>query len=142
MHDALNEVSFFRLSFWIKFETNVPEKSNQFGVKMFGKIYDDWVDTCSQGEWNWVSVVAPKSGLDGGHMLIIFDSCVHPVSALVTRVRLEGFNKEPQALETDKDNFFPIAMASMYTSRISVLEYDKSSEEESKQSETPKTLLN
>ena len=44
-----------------------------------------------KGEWKWVSVVAPKSNGDGGHILLIFDSNPNPVNVLVTKVRLEGF---------------------------------------------------
>ena len=62
---------------------------------MFGKVHNNWVDQCKNGEWKWLSFVAPKSYGDVGHLIIIFDSCDIKIDAKVSRIRLEGFDCEP-----------------------------------------------
>ena len=37
--------------FSVKFEGEVPPKSDNFGVELDGTMYNDWVDDCQPNEW-------------------------------------------------------------------------------------------
>jgi hypothetical protein len=49
-----------KVSFWIKFSGSVPPISKNFGVKLHGKLHNDWLQgECTANEWSFVSVVDP-----------------------------------------------------------------------------------
>jgi len=61
--------------FSIFFEGNVPPKSDNFGFKVYGKIHNDWVSTCTANDWCDVAGNANVSANgDGNHVILIFDS--------------------------------------------------------------------
>ena len=83
------------MSFFIKFDSEVPPVSNNFGVKIHGHVFNDWVKTCKKGQWHWVSVIGEQTMDDLGHLLIIFDTVEQAVNAKISMVQLQGFNGQP-----------------------------------------------
>ena len=70
----MNGVQYFRMSFFVRWDSTVPPVSENFGVKIQGHVYNDWVKTCKKGQWSWVSVVGEQTMEDLGRFLIIFDT--------------------------------------------------------------------
>lgn len=70
---------------------------------MFGKVQNSWVDQCVPGEWKWVSIVNPQSTAGNGIIFIGFGNETRPIEALITRVRIEGFDREVEPLQTDPE---------------------------------------
>ena len=67
--------NWYRVNFWICFDKGmVPQPSDGFGVKIQGKIYNDWAKDCKAKEWKYVSVVGPQTGNDNGRIILIFAS--------------------------------------------------------------------
>ena len=62
-----------KVSFDVKFTTK-PTRGNNYGMKFFGKIVNDWVKEAPIGEWYRVELeeTLPRHG-DGYHILMIFD---------------------------------------------------------------------
>lgn len=62
------------IEFWIKFVASVPNRSNKFGMKIYGVVYNSWVDDCQKDEWCKVSLnVKNRSSGDYFHVILIFD---------------------------------------------------------------------
>ena len=86
------------MSFYIMFNSDVPPVSNNFGVKIHGHVFNDWVKTCKRGKWQWVSVIGEQTMDDLGHILIIFDTVEQAVDAKISMVQLQGFNGCPMPM--------------------------------------------
>ena len=43
-----------QIKFWIKFLNQVPDKSNEIGIKVFAVFYKDWIDKCEANKWCFV----------------------------------------------------------------------------------------
>ena len=39
------------MSFFIRFDSDIPPISDNFGVKMHGHVFNDWAKTCRKGKW-------------------------------------------------------------------------------------------
>ena len=52
----LPNVSHFRFSFWIKFQTPIPPLSHNFGIKIQGELHNDWIKKCVKDEWFFVDI--------------------------------------------------------------------------------------
>ena len=64
-----------KIEFWIKFVGSVPPKGGNFGMKVYGVLYDSWISTCSANLWCKVSMtVKNRNSGDGDHVILIFDS--------------------------------------------------------------------
>ncbi|XP_066910072.1 uncharacterized protein [Clytia hemisphaerica] len=61
------------IEFWIKFVASVPNRSNNFGMKVYGVVYNSWVDDCQKDEWCKVSLNI-KCRSNGYYVILIFDS--------------------------------------------------------------------
>ena len=57
-HELIEDVTHFRMSFWIMFNHKIPRISENCGVKMHGKVYNDWINEAKKGKWLWVSEVS------------------------------------------------------------------------------------
>ena len=79
-----------RVSVWLKFIGHVPSRSGNFGIKIYGVVYNAFVDTCSPNVWCKASVIVhnPNFG-DSGAILLIFDTISHQQKVLISQLKLE-----------------------------------------------------
>ena len=84
-----------RVSCWIKFIGAVPPPSDNFGLKLHGKVDNSWLSQCEPDTWTRISSMAPCSGGDGGHVLLIFDSIAQPQRVRFTALELEVWAVSP-----------------------------------------------
>ena len=67
-----------RVQAWIKFIKQVPSPSYNFGVKVCGRFYNDFLAYCVADKWCRISqMVHCKAGGDGNAIILIFDSIPH-----------------------------------------------------------------
>ena len=83
-----------RISFWIKFLGRVPPPSNNYGVKVYGQVYNDWVSKCTANQWCFVEMekVCRGSG-DGNHVIMIFDSINRKQVVRVSHFKIDVVSK-------------------------------------------------
>ncbi|XP_066921690.1 uncharacterized protein [Clytia hemisphaerica] len=63
---------------WVKFVGSVPERSDQFGIKVYGVVYNGWVVDCQADEWCKVALNIQNINYgDFNYVIIIFDSINH-----------------------------------------------------------------
>lgn len=79
-----------RITFWIKFVDRVPKQSGNFGIKVYGALFNDFVKQCQPNKWCFVekTTVCPASG-DGNHVLLIFDSINHKQTIRISQVQIQ-----------------------------------------------------
>ena len=79
-----------RITFWIKFGDRVPTPSRNFGIKVYGALFNDFVRRCQSNKWFFVekTTVCAASG-DDYHMLLIFDSISHKQTIRISQVQLQ-----------------------------------------------------
>ena len=79
-----------RISFWIKFEGRVPARGSNFGMKVYGRVYNEWVSKCKPNKWCWVQMekLCANSG-DGDHVILIFDSISHRQVVRISQLKVE-----------------------------------------------------
>ena len=77
-NEPIQNVKHFRMSFFVKFDSKVPPISENFGVKMHGHIFNDWVKTSVQGKWQWVEG-------DGGKGTVVDPMCEPALFTLLVR---------------------------------------------------------
>lgn len=83
------------MSAWVKFLTDVPPASGNYGFKIQGKVNNDWVSGMTKNEWKWVSAVSPVTvGGDGNHNIYIFDSVGQYTEVVLSDMELEVFTGE------------------------------------------------
>ena len=64
---------------WVKFVGQLPEKSANFGFKIQGTTYNDWIEECEADNWKWISEVGQvRQDGDANQVLYIFDSMKGP----------------------------------------------------------------
>jgi hypothetical protein len=73
--DSIPEgVTHARLNMYYKLVKEVEADGDNWGVKIFGNSFGaDAIKECGVGKWCWISVVAPTSMGDAGHVLLIAD---------------------------------------------------------------------
>lgn len=79
-----------RIGFGIKFEKRVPELSLDFGIRVHGVLYNEWIKNCTKDEWCFVNKVIycqQRSGHDGIAMLV-FNSINHTQTIHVGKLRV------------------------------------------------------
>ena len=79
-----------RITFWIKFVDSVPKQSGNFGIKVYGALFNDFVKQCQPNKWCFVekTTVCRASG-DGNHVLLIFDSINHKQTVRISQVQIQ-----------------------------------------------------
>ena len=92
--DRLFANKYLRISFWIKFLGQVPSRSGNFGMKVYGQVYNDWVSRCKVNEWCFVKMekLCRNSG-DGHHVILIFDSINHRQVVRVSQLKIDVLRK-------------------------------------------------
>jgi len=79
-----------RISFWVKFVKQVPVPSRNFGVKVFGKLFNNFVQRCHSDEWYYVEkTVKNKSSGDSNKLHLIFDSIDHNQTIRIAEFKVE-----------------------------------------------------
>lgn len=69
---SLRNITF---KFSINFEASVPAKSSQFGFKVYGVVYNDWVSSCHASTWcNIKQTVQVRKEGDKEQVILLFDS--------------------------------------------------------------------
>ena len=82
---------------WIRFVDKVPKPSSNFGLKVCGKFYNNFLSECKVDEWCRIyEIVHCTSGGDGNAIWIIFDTIAHhqvvQVFAMQIRPGNDSFN--------------------------------------------------
>ena len=82
-----------RVSAWIKFVGGtIPPPSDNFGIKIHGAVYNDWLKDCRADEWCFVSAVGPSMpGHGANYILLIFDTMGGPREVHVKELKCEAF---------------------------------------------------
>ena len=79
-----------RISFWIKFVYRVPAPSGNFGIKVYGMVYNDFVKRCKANVWCYVEkTIQCKSSGDGNHVILIFDSIRHTQVVRISMLQVQ-----------------------------------------------------
>ena len=79
-----------RISFWIKFVDRVPKMSWNFGIKVYGALYNDFVHKCVRDKWCYVEeTVKCRNSGDGNHVLLIFDSISHLQTVRISKLQVQ-----------------------------------------------------
>lgn len=87
-----------KVSCWIKFVgKKVPAPSSNFGLKLHGRLDNSWVKKCRPNTWEHISSIAPATGGDGNHIILIFDSIRETTTIRFTELKLEVLDS-PQAV--------------------------------------------
>ena len=85
------------MSAWVKFLTDVPPASGNYGFKIQGTVNNGWVSDMKKNEWKWVSQVGPVvPGGDGNHLIYIFDSVGRYTEVRLADMELELFDTQPE----------------------------------------------
>ena len=63
----------FRFDAWINFIGSVPPQSTNFGLKVCGRFYSDWISKATADSWYHISEIIHCNGGDGNHILMLFD---------------------------------------------------------------------
>ena len=79
-----------QITFWIKFVDSVPKQSGNFGIKVYGALFNDFVKRCQPNKWCFVekTTVCRASG-DGNHVLLIFDSISHKQTIRISQFQIK-----------------------------------------------------
>lgn len=91
-----------RLSCFIRFHSQIPPPSHNFGLKINGQTCNDWLDGLEPNTWKFVSAVAPViAGEDFDYHLLIFDS-IPPGPQIVAfgGLSMEVFDRQVAAAES------------------------------------------
>ena len=85
------------MSAWVKFLTDVPAASGNYGFKIQGAVNNGWVGDMNKNEWKWISQVGPvQPGGDGNHLIYIFDSVGRYTEVRLADMELELFEEQPE----------------------------------------------
>ena len=93
------------ISFWIKFVKRIPVQSENFGMKVYGQVYNDWVRECKVNQWCFVEMeeLCRGSG-DGNHVIMIFDSINHKQRVRISQFKIDlllNFSQKAQSSDSD-----------------------------------------
>ena len=64
----------FEFSAWIKFVKEKPPTSDNFGLKVCGRFYNQFLSNCTAGEWCLLKEDVYCDGGDYNSIILIFDS--------------------------------------------------------------------
>ena len=96
-----HEFAWIRVSAWIKFVGGtIPPPSDNFGIKIHGAVYNDWLKDCRADEWCFVSAGGRSMpGRDANHILLIFDTMGGPREVHVKELKGEIYLENPERIE-------------------------------------------
>jgi len=59
---------------WVQFVGSVPPSSGNYGLKVCGTFYNNFIDRCKPDEWCQISEEVHCNGGDSNHIILIFDT--------------------------------------------------------------------
>ena len=71
---------------WVQFVGSVPPSSGNYGLKVCGTFYNNFIDRCKPDEWCQISEQVHCNGGDSNHIILIFDT----VTTKGQRVKFSG----------------------------------------------------
>ena len=64
----------FEFTAWINFVGEKPPQSSNFGLKVCGRFYNQFLSTCVADEWCLINESVYCDGGDDNHIILIFDT--------------------------------------------------------------------
>ena len=88
--DARFSGKVLKYSFWIKFVGSMPAASGNFGMKVYGVLYNDFLKGCSANEWCYVEKTVKCAAIgDSNHVILIFDSIPHKQTVHISKFQVQ-----------------------------------------------------